>query len=416
MRDPDTFKRYLKLFVLFTGAGAIYPIIYLRQNFEITLLESLGITMAELGECYAIIGVVFVATYLPGGWLADRVRIRILMSFSLAFSGLLALWFSTLPSLGMVKLIFAGWGISTGLTFWSAMIKAVAILAKPNEQGRFFGILDGGRGLIEALIATIVITAFAYWLNVEQLSAAVSLQRVILIYAGIMLVLSPIMYLAIDNSDRVERQEGSSAPSGKLWSDVKIIARKPEIWLCTTCILIGYQLFWATYSFSAYLQTYLGLGAVGAGTITVAKLWMRPIGAAAAGFAGDLLDRERVLAGLCIASSLALVGLTFLPVEAAFISIAVVVLSVGLLTYGIRGIFWATLESAGVESRVKGLAIGMISLVGFSPDIYLPLINGALVEAFPGRAGLDIYFYGIAASGLIGAWAALKLRRMANAP
>ena len=60
--------------------------------------------------------------------------------------------------------------------------------------------------------------------------------------------------------------------------DLMVLLRRREIWLCAICLICGYQLFYATYSFSAYLQQHFGLSAVMVGTITLAKLWMRPIG------------------------------------------------------------------------------------------------------------------------------------------
>jgi sugar phosphate permease len=107
-------QRYLKLAVLVVVAGNIYPLIYLRQNFENSILEAFGITAAQLGENYVWLGILYVATYLPSGWLADRVSPRILMSFSLLFAGLLGLWFSTLPDFTSLRLIFIGWGIAAG--------------------------------------------------------------------------------------------------------------------------------------------------------------------------------------------------------------------------------------------------------------------------------------------------------------
>ena len=59
-------------------------------------------------------------------------------------------------------MIFGGWGLTTGLTFWAAVIKRVTMIAGAHEQGRFFGFLDGGRGLIEAMLATVAITLFAW--------------------------------------------------------------------------------------------------------------------------------------------------------------------------------------------------------------------------------------------------------------
>jgi hypothetical protein len=87
-----------------------------------------------------------------------------------------------------------------------------------------------------------------------------------------------------------------------------------------------------------------------------------------------------------------------------------VVLLVGILTYAVRGIYWATLDSCGMPARIKGLAIGVISLVGYSPDIYLPLFNAGLIEHYPGKTGYSIYFLGLAAMGLLGAAAAWRLK------
>jgi hypothetical protein len=91
------------------------------------------------------------------------------------------------------------------------------------------------------------------------------------------------------------------------------------------------------------------------------------------------------------------------------------VLIIGILTYAVRGIYWATLESCKVPNRIKGLAIGAISLLGYSPDIYLPLINGVLLETYPGKLGYSIYFSGIAIAGVFGAFAAWRLKAIVAA-
>ncbi len=313
-------QRYIQLAVLVVVAGAIYPLIYLRQNFEVTILESFGITAKQLGQNYAMLGVLFVVTYVPSGWLADRVSPRILMSFSLAFAGVLGIWFSTMPSFGALQVIFAGWGIATGLTFWCALIKATALLAQPEEQGRFFGILDGGRGLVEAILATIAVAMFAYWLQQPGQDASSSLNKVIWFYVIFMLIMAPLVLLIVkDNRPDDDDVSAEQAEKSTFFTDLRSIIIREEIWLCAFCILTGYQLFWATYSFSAYMQTHYNLTAVTVGSITVAKLWMRPIGAAAAGFAGDFLDRERVLGILLFVSALALAGLVVLPAGAATI-------------------------------------------------------------------------------------------------
>ncbi len=408
--SDNTIKRYVQLGVLTLAAGAVYPLIYLRQNFEVSILESFGITIAQLGQCYSMLGVIFVLTYLPSGWLADRVSPRGLVAFSLTMTGLLGVWFSTMPSFTILLVIFAGWGIVTGLTFWAAMIKAVAVLAHHDEQGRFFGILDGGRGLVEAILASIAVYWFYHSLEVLGQPTSVALLKVIYLYIGFALVLAPIVYFAIDDAkDDASTAAGADKPAGQLWVDLRTILSKKELWLAAICINCGYQLFWATYSFSGYMQNIYGLTAVAVGSITVAKLWMRPIGAIAAGFIGDRFNREKTLAVLMLAGTFSLAALVILPASAGAGMLLAVVMLVGLMTYAIRGIFWATLDSCNIPLRIKGLAIGVMSLIGYSPDIYLPLINGMLLESYPGKTGYSIYFGGIVVMGLLGTLSAWRL-------
>jgi MFS family permease len=416
--DPNndtTLQRYIKLGVLVIIAGNIYPLIYLRQNFQLSILESFGITGTQLGQMYAMLGVLYMVTYLPSGWLADRVSPRILMSFSLTFAGLLGLWFSTIPSFESLIVIFAGWGIAAGLTFWAALIKATNLLAKPTEQGRFFGILDGGRGLVEAILATLAVAIFAYYTDTAGQDTPDALKKVIYLYVGCMLVMAPIAYFILPEPEaKSESEPNAIMPQSNVWANLKVVASKYEIWLCGICILTGYQLFWATYSFSAFMQNQYGLTAVAVASITTAKLWMRPIGAVAAGFAGDFMDREFVLGMLLVCASISLASLVILPAGVGSAALLGIVLIIGFLTYAVRGIFWSTLESCGVSNKIKGLAIGVISLLGYSPDIYLPLLEGFLLEKYPGKQGYAIYFGGIAAMGLLGAVAAWQLKRIAN--
>ena len=409
--NDTTMQRYIKLCVLVIIAGNVYPLIYLRQNFQLTILESFGITGTQLGQMYAMLGVLYMVTYLPSGWLADRVSPRALMSFSLAFAGLLGLWFSTMPSFGSLIVIFAGWGIAAGLTFWAALIKATNLLAETNEQGRFFGILYGVRGLVEALLATLAVAIFAYYTGSAGQDSPDALKKVIYLYVGCMLVMAPIAYFILPEPETNQEIDPNAVkPESTVCADLKVVASKYEIWLCGICILTGYQLFWATYSFSAYMQNYYDLTAVAVASITTAKLWMRPIGAVAAGFVGDFLDRELVLGILLIFASISLASLVMLPAGAGSTALLGIVLVIGFLTYAVRGIFWSTLQSCDVSNKIKGLAIGIISLLGYSPDIYLPLLEGFLLEQYPGKQGYTIYFGGIAATGLLGAVAAWQLK------
>lgn len=404
------FRSYSQLALIVIAAGAIYPLLYLRQNFEISILESFNITQTQLRYCSSMLGLIFVITYLPSGWLADRFSSRKLLAYSLLATALLGVWFSTMPSYSSLLVIYGAWGVATGLTFWSAHIKLVAMLAKKDQQGKFFGILDGGRGLVEALLATVAITLFAYVLSQESGSTSLALKQVIYLYIGVLLLVAPLVYWLLDDFEE-QSDDSNKAGNSVFMDDLMTILRHREIWLCAICIVCGYQLFYATYSFAAYLQQNFGLTAVAVGTITVAKLWMRPIGGIAAGFIGDWSSPEKVLSILLVLASISLAMMAFLPTTSASVVMLVVVLLIGLLTYGVRGLYWATLGGCNVPNKIKGLAIGMISMIGYFPEMYLPLISAPLLEQYPGGLGYRIYYLIISACGLLGAYAAYLLAR-----
>ncbi|WP_240754439.1 hypothetical protein [Lampropedia aestuarii] len=66
--QSSAWQRYFQLGLLTLAAGALYPLLYLRQNFEVTLLQAFGISADQLGELYTILGIVYVITYIPSGW------------------------------------------------------------------------------------------------------------------------------------------------------------------------------------------------------------------------------------------------------------------------------------------------------------------------------------------------------------
>jgi sugar phosphate permease len=404
-------RRYGQFAVLVVAAGVLYPLMYLRQNFEISILEAFHITTTDLGELYSLLGIVFSVTYLPSGRLADIFQPRLLMAFSLVAVGILGFWFSTYPSLTELRLIFLGWGIAGGLCFWASLIKAVKLLAKSSEQGRFFGILDGGRGLVEALLASVAILLFRE-LSEPGASAAVRLEPVIRMYAVVVTLLGVLVFFLVRDVPPGEAQAPEEdRPRGSLLADLRLLAGIPELWLLAVIMVISQQLFWVTYSISAFLQVNFGLTALAAGTVTLVKLWMRPVGGISIGFLGDLLPKEKLLGWLILLASLSLIAISFLPLAGHIVAIVAIVLVIGYLTYAIKGLYWALLDHCPVPRALLGLAIGVVSFIGYMPDVLLPLYDGWLSRNFPRQEGFRIYFTSIALCGFAGTWLCWRFHR-----
>ncbi len=376
------------------------------------MLETFDITRAQLGECHSIMGVIFFLTYVPSGWLSDKLPTRWLMSISMAGTGLLALWLSTAPSFAQIKLIFIGWGLTSGLTLWGALIKGTSLLAPHDQQGRFFGLLESGRGLVEALLATVGLAVFAYFLNTLEASTSGSLTAVIWFYGLVAIGFTPILFFALRTSHMEAPPNPNNRGIAGLFQDLKVLLTNQKIWLAALVILIGYQIFWVTYSLAGLLQSIFQLSAVTVGAITVGRLWMRPLGGVLAGFIGDYFRVIPFLGVLMLIAGGLLALLPLLPATIGATVLFPMVLLIGLFTYGVRGIFWATLDECDVSASTRGLAVGIISLLAYTPDIYVPMVQSWALAKWGGQQGFQIYYGLFGASSLLGFFAARRLIRL----
>ncbi len=83
------------------------------------------------------------------------------------------------------------------------------------------------------------------------------------------------------------------------------------------------------------------------------------------------------------------------------------VVSSATVVFGLRGLYFALFRAAKVDAALTGAAAGIISVLGYTPDIFIGPLNGVLTDSFPGGAGHE-YFYaavaGFMAVGWLCAW------------
>lgn len=399
-------KRYLQFFLIVLAAGAIFPLIYLRTNYQGTILEVYDMTLPQLNTIFSALGIAFIVGYFPSGWISDRFSAKKLISISLLFVGLAGIWFAQVPSYPIVILIFIIWGIFSVLTFWSAHLKIVKLISKQEEEGRFFGMLDGGRGVVEAILASIAVFIFSSALGsstaIEDKKDA--LVNVIYMYSGVLIVVSVLIMLFVNVDGNAERTEveAPKTGSGSKRSSLKDVFSNKFVWLLGGIIFMSYIVTWTIYYFGGFLQTNIGMSASIVGTVTVVMLWMRPLGGVAGGFLGDKFGKSNIL---IIALALAAVFLTLIALLPAALPsnffYALVILS-GLSVYTIRGLYWSLLGDCQIPDEKLGLSIGLISFIGYLPDILLPLVMSMMISSFGDAGGYNAYFLFSAVAGVLG--------------
>ncbi|MDZ5711327.1 MFS transporter [Jeotgalibacillus haloalkalitolerans] len=400
-------KRYFQFLLVVLAAGSIFPLIYLRTNYQETILEVYGMTLPQLNTIFSVLGIAFLIGYFPSGWISDRFSAKKLLSISLLFVGLAGIWFAQVPSYPVVILIFVIWGIFSVLTFWSAHLKLVKLISKREEEGRFFGVLDGGRGVVEAVLASVAVFIFS---SVLGASTAIedkqdALVNVIYMYSGILILVSILImiFVKVDDpsQDKIAKTKETGSAKVKT-SDLRKVFSNNFVWLLGGIIFMSYIVTWTIYYFGGFLQTNIGISASVVGTVTVVMLWMRPIGGIAGGFLGDKLGKSNVLMAALVLAAVFLVLISILPASlppAVFYSL--VILS-GLSIYTIRGLYWSLLGDCNVPDERLGISIGLISFIGYLPDILLPLVMSLMLSSFGDAGGYNAYFIFSAVAAVLG--------------
>ena len=230
------------------------------------------------------------------------------------------------------------------------------MVAPHDEQARFFGLLEGGRGFVEASIYTLATATFTWFVTSRGASDVDALQNSILVFVVLLFALAPIVYMTLNDSGEPLSTDDEVSHHVDTWSDLKDILQRREVWLAALIIFAGYHLFYATYSFSAFLQTELQVAAVVAGWIGVARMWMRPLVPVIAGFIGDKWHVSNVLAVVMLLAAVNLAAIAYLPASSGMLLILFTILAMGALTFAIRGLYWGTLEDCSVSMRARGLA------------------------------------------------------------
>ena len=159
-----TVHRFLFMIGLVVAGEAVFALpFHVARFFRPTVLEVFAMTNTELGAAQGIYGILAMLAYFPGGLLADRFPARKLLAFSLWMTAAGGLYMATFPGYRGALILWGFFGVSTILLFWAALIRATRDWGGNDDQGRAFGLLDSGRGLLAAVLASIAVVVFGFF-------------------------------------------------------------------------------------------------------------------------------------------------------------------------------------------------------------------------------------------------------------
>ncbi|MBC3846521.1 MFS transporter [Winogradskyella echinorum] len=418
MQHQDTKKQPLYVIILLIlAAEAVFILPFVLQRiFRTTFLESFNINQLEIGSIFSAYGIVALVSYLFGGPLADKFKPHILMSVALILTALGGFYLATYPSLYNLHLLYGFWGFTTIFLFWAAMIKATRIWGGSNKQGIAFGFLDGGRGLVAALFGSVGVLIFSLFITKDIELTSIEERRIafkeVIIYTSIAVLCIGIIVFFLLRLKETETSVSKKPQKLLTLNNFKIVMKYKAVWLLMIIIMCAYHCYKMTNLFSQYAEQIMLYNKIEAAKVGTYLLYMRPVIGVVIGLLAD-----RTSATLWIVIGFLLMTITSLVFALGVIddsTTLLFILSIGTMALGVysaRVLYFATLEETKIPLAVTGTAVGFISVVGYTPDIFTGIINGYFLDAYDEVIGHQIVFGIMFGFAVIGCIASFKLYR-----
>lgn len=419
MPQQTTKKQPLYVIILLIlAAEAIFILPFVLQRiFRPTFLETFAINNEDLGYCFSVYGIVAVISYLFGGPLADKFHPKNLMSVALVLTALGGLYYATFPEYGELKILYGYWGFTTIFLFWAAMIKATRVWGGKNKQGIAFGFLDGGRGLVAAAFGSVGVLIFSLFIDVDISETSLverqyAFKQVILTCSAIVAVIAVLVYFFLKPLE-----------SDTLKSDInyfnlesfKILLKIPSVRLLMLIILCAYTGYKASDLFTLYAKDVMGYDAIKSASVGTSLLYIRPIIGVVIGF---MADRTRaslwLIIGFLLTSLSSIVFALGIINDSTTLLFIINILLMAIGVYSCRVLYFATLEEAKIPIALTGTAVGLVSIIGYTPDIFSGPMFGILVDNPDKIAGLQNAFLVLAGFSLIGLLASFWFYRISK--
>ena len=392
-------KNFLTILLLAFAGSMIYGLPYFRYYYYDAYVGAYNLTNTQMGSLGSAFGVMGVVSYLIGGVLADKLPAKLLLNISLVATGLggfLHLFFTSFTAL---VIIYGVWGVTSLLTFWPALMKIVRMQGNDDEQSRAYGLFEGGRGVTSAAHTAVATAIFAFFS--AKMMPALGLRWIIIFYSVFPIICAILFQLILKEP---KKAEGGKATSFS-FKDILTVLKMPADWLVVIITYTTYTFNLSFYYFTPYATNVMGESAVFAAVLTVLAQYVRPVSSTGGGILADKFGKSQLMFGGFLVMGLATVAIMLVQNVVPSMRTALMIVSCVILYFAMYsnfGIYMSLLSEGGVPLEISGVAIGLVSTLGYLPEVISPMLAGRTLDAYEGVQGYYMYFYYMIACAVIG--------------
>jgi MFS family permease len=407
------FQRLLALLSLGFAYGIIYLLPYMKSTFYDQMLAATGFTNEQMGQMMSVYGLMCTLSYLPGGWIADRIKPRTLLSVCSIINGLLCFVFLIFHTNFAVSLmVWGGCALTGGFAFWPSMLKGVRLLGKKEEQGRIYGVFEGVNGLTSmfaTFIATFVSTRFADM--IAGFNGIVVTMGVTGLFSGIL--------IWVFFNEHITYNEEALAENEKIrLKDFLQVIVMPRAWIPSLLLFCGITMYAGMGYLNPYMTDKVGIAVALASILSGIREYGCRIGGIGGGFMADKVFKSSAKWQVAAHILTTALILSFLVVPAdAPVLVVLLTLLFGLAVYANRVTTYSLVTEFKISTKVGATTIALMTLVGYTPDMFVHTLFGNWLDVYgsDGYRYIFIYLGCIGAAGVLLALLSVLMSKKINA-
>ena len=368
----------LLLYLIIIGELVFSLPFHVSRFFRPSLIEEYNYTNTMLGLAFSIYGITALLSYLPGGYIADRISPKYLLFWSLLLTSLGGIFFLLNPSFIGLCIIYGYWGITTILFFWAALIKSTRNIAG-YHQGVSFGALEAGRGLVASFCASVAVIIYTNDSLINLINnlflKKISSLSVVIFYYSIITFFSALMILFFFKDSKDSKIKTKKIDYNTVFKNIKPI-------LYISLIVLGaYSGYKGIDYYSYYFYEILNYSKEKSALIITNLSYLRPVSALLAGIIADKISSRKTTLLLFILMLFSYSFLSLINFDAQLVYFLYTNFIISMVAvFSLRGIFYSLLQEAGLPVNITGLSVGIISFIGYMPDIFIGPIFGFFLD------------------------------------
>ncbi len=395
-------KRMLRIIALSWTYMTAFLLPYIQYTFYTPLQEGLGVSHEQLGNLLSLYSLACLVAYIPGGWIADRFSLRNILIISMAANILLALFMTFSFNYISALIVWPLTALTSGFAFWAALVKGVGLSGSSKEQGKIWGsyeFFDAGFGLCVSYLNLFIFAQLESSFGIKGVFASIA----------VMSLISVILFYLFFHDTQVDTQPKPQSQEKTKLGDLVNVLKLPVIWLVTLVVFTNYIVFAGMTYFTPYLSDVLGYGIVASGSLAIIRSWA--IRMLAGPVFGKIVDSSKSVSKTIfwgmIATAVFILIFIFSPTNSPIILIAFFFMATFTLS-GSRGVMFANLEESKIPNGLRGLSIAIVSMIGYTPDLFVYKVFGGILDDY-GNNGYRIIFSILVITSLIAATSSFAL-------